>query len=413
MHSIQRLTAETIPDSRGVPTLETSVVLSDGTHASASVPSGTSTGRYEALELRDGDPAVAGGKGVTRAMANVNGELAAALKGQPADLPTIDAQLVALDGTPNKHRLGANALLSVSLALSRALSQSVGQPLYAYLAHVYGRKLPTGLPRPLVNVFEGGRHADTALSVQEFHIIPQADSTRQQMDEVRRAFDTLGTVLQERGLRVQSGMEGTYTAPLRSHEEVFAVIEEAIGRTQIAASLGIDAAASEFYGPHDNLYHLSPEGTTLNAEQLCRIYQSWISRFPLKLVEDPLNQDDWDGWGIASHLLSGSVAVIGDDFLTTNPTRIREAFSRELRIGVLLKPNQIGTVTETVQARELADEHQASTVMSNRSGETLDSFIADFAVALGVTYLKAGGPYAPERVAKYDRLVAIAEELHG
>lgn len=412
MLTIESLRARSILDSRGIPTIEATVGLSDGSQATASVPSGTSTGRHEAVELRDADPAVAGGKGVNRAVQNVTGEIFVALKGQAADLPKIDQQLIELDGTPNKHRLGANAILAVSLSLARALSVSFKQPLYALLASIYGHRLPDTLPVPLVNVFEGGRHADTSLSVQEFHFIPAAGETSRQIADVRSTYRALETILNERQLRVRPGYEGGFTAPLPNHAAVFETLVEAIERARTHLSLGIDAAASEFFDERDKLYHLAPEAVALTAEDLCSIYQSWRRSFPLRLIEDPVGEDDWSGWESAVATLGSPVQLIGDDFLTTNPQRIKEAFARGIRVGVLLKPNQIGTITETVKARALAGSG-VPTVVSNRSGETLDAFIADFAVALGVDYLKAGGPFAPERAAKYDRLAAIAEELHA
>lgn len=413
MVTIERITARAIPDSRGIPTIEATLSLSDGSQGIASVPSGTSTGKNEAVELRDQDPAVAGGKGVTRALQNVTGEIQAAVKGQLADLPTVDRQLIELDGTPNKHRLGANAILAASCALARALSVSVNEPLYVYLRKVFGLSQPTRLPRPLVNVFEGGRHAATAVSVQEFHLIPEADSVREQVADVRRAYDVLGALLMEKQLHLATGMEGTYTAPLKSHQAVFELLQEALERSEVRAAFGIDAAASEFYQAKDQAYHLVPESLELTGEELCSVYQSWQRTFPIRLIEDPVDQEDWQGWSAAVRLLGPTTTLIGDDFLTTNPGRIRQAFARGIHTGVLLKPNQIGTISETVQACALAAKEGVPTVMSNRSGETLDSFIADFAVALSTDYLKAGGPYADVRAAKYDRLAAIAEELHA
>lgn len=409
--SIAKLEARAIPDSRGLPTVEAILTLSDGTSAAAAVPSGTSTGTHEAVELRDGDLSVAGGKGVTKAVGNVVGEIQAQLKGTTADLIAIDQQLLALDGTPNKHRLGANAILAVSLALARALAQHYGEPLYAFLARCYGRTLPEQMPIPQVNLIEGGRHAETPLSVQEFHIISSSERTAEQVAEARRVFEALGLVLAERQLRIRPGYEGTYTAPFRSHVEVFDAISEAMHRADVDGLLSIDAAASEF--TERGGYRLQPEEVKLSAERLCAEYQSWARRFPLKLIEDPVAEDDWEGWHQAATVLQPGLQLIGDDFFTTNPARIRRAFDEGLRVAVLLKPNQIGTITETVEAKTLADAAGVPTVMSNRSGETLDPFIADLAVALGCTYLKAGGPFAPERAAKYDRLVAIAEECHA
>lgn len=411
--TIERLEARAIPDSRGLPTVEASLVLSDGSQAAAAVPSGTSTGSHEAVELRDGDPSVAGGQGVTRAVGNVVGEIQAALRGATADLPSVDRQLIALDGTDNKRRLGANAILAVSLCLARALALHYGEPLHVFLARVYGRHRPDRLPIPQVNMIEGGRHAETPPSVQEFHVIPGAATTADQVADARRVFETLGLVLAERQLRVKSGSEGTYTAPFRSHLEAFDAVLEAIHRSGVDATLSIDAAASEFYRTADRRYVLQPEGVSLDAEHLCREYRSWARRLPLTAIEDPVAEDDWEGWQMAAAALQPGLQLIGDDFLTTNLQRIRRAFDQGIRVGVLLKPNQIGTVTETAEARALADPFGLPTVMANRAGETLDPFIADLAVALGVTYLKAGGPFAPERAAKYDRLVAIAENSHA
>lgn len=408
--SIARLDARALLDSRGLPTVEATLTLSDGTSAAAAVPSGTSTGTHEAVELRDGDLSVAEGKGVMRAVGNVVGEIQAQLKGAAADLPSIDQQLLALDGTSNKHRLGANAILAVSLALARALATHYGEPLYAFLARCYGRALPERMPIPQVNLIEGGRHAETPLSIQEFHVISTSERTADQVAEARRVFETLGLVLAERQLRVRPGYEGTYTAPFRSHQAVFEAISEALQRANVDGVMSIDAAASEF--AERGGYRLQPEGVLLTAERLCAEYQSWARRFPLKLIEDPVAEDDWDGWRAAVAALQPGLQLVGDDFLTTNPARIRAAFDEGLRVAVLLKPNQIGTITETVEAKTLADAAQVPTIMSNRSGETLDPFIADLAVALGCTYLKSGGPFAPERAAKYDRLVAIAEERH-
>lgn len=413
MVTIERLASRAIPDSRGIPTVEATVVLSDGSQGTAAVPSGTSTGKHEAVELRDGDPTVQAGRGVSRAVGHVVGEIQASLKGRPGDLPAVDQQLIRLDATPNKHRLGANAILAVSLALARAAAQHYRLSLYAFLAQTYGQPQTTKLPTLLVNVFEGGTHATVELSVQEFHVIPEADHPRDQLRLARDVHAALGQLLTERQLPVTPGAEGTYTAPLPSHQAVFELLLEAVERSRAKVLFGIDAAASEFYNDRDHRYHLSPESVAYDAEGLARLYRSWVNHYPLRLIEDPLAEDDWAGWDQASAILGSPVQLIGDDLLTTNPLRIQAALNRRLRVGVLLKPNQIGTVSETVSAGQLARQHLLPTVMANRSGETLDAFIADFAVALGVDYLKAGGPTAPERAVKYERLIAIAEEIHA
>jgi enolase len=407
MSRIASVHARQILDSRGNPTIEATVRLESGEHGRAAVPSGASTGVHEAVELRDGGSAY-GGKGVTQAVANVVGEIAEAVTGMEAgDQEALDRRLVELDGTPNKGRLGANAILGVSLANAKAAAREAGLSLYEHL----GGEEATTLPVPMLNVINGGVHAANSIDLQEFMLVPVgADSFAEALRIGAETYHALKKVLSSRGLATAVGDEGGFAPDLGSTEEAIEAIldaaEQAGHRDRVAIAL--DPASSEFFS--DGVY--SFEGRTVEPEAMADFYAGLVDRFPIVSIEDGNAEDDWDGWRLTTERLGERIQLVGDDIFVTNPERLRQGIERGVANSILVKVNQIGTLTETIEAVRLAHEHGYSAVMSHRSGETEDATIADLAVALGTGQIKTGAPARSDRVAKYNQLLRI-EELLG
>jgi enolase len=414
MNEITSVTAREILDSRGNPTIEVDVRLADGAFGRAAVPSGASTGSREALELRDGDPARYGGKGVRTAVANVRGEIATAVRGLPAaDQAHLDETLIALDGTPGKSRLGANALLGVSLAVARAAAVSQGRPLY----RSFGDPHANLLPLPLFNILNGGVHADNSIDFQEFMIAPiGAPTFAEALRMGAEVYHALKATLKQRGLGTSVGDEGGFAPNLGSNVEAIEVILEGIARAGLRSGddvvLALDPAASEFYDQGTYVLRKSGGGVKTSAEMI-DLWESWVRQYPIASIEDGLAEDDWEGWRLMTQRLGQRIQIVGDDLLVTNPATIRRAIAVGAGNSALIKLNQIGTVTETLAAITVAREAGWTTVVSHRSGETADDFIADFTVATGAGQLKTGAPCRGERVAKYNQLVRIEEALGG
>jgi enolase len=411
MTQITAIHAREILDSRGNPTLEAEVTLSDGSFGRAAVPSGASTGSREAVELRDGDKTRYGGKGVTRAVANVNTTIADALRGFDAiDQKGLDAKLIALDGTPNKARLGANALLGVSLANAHAVAASKKLPLWRYLA---GDRKPA-LPVPMMNIINGGAHADNNVDLQEFMILPVGCSSfREALRAGAEIFHALKSVLKSRGLSTAVGDEGGFAPDFRSNVEALETIVEAIGKAGYSAGddvlLGLDAAASEFY--EHGKYNLVGEGKRLTSEQFVDFLANWSRQYPIITIEDGMAEQDRDGWKLLTQRLTDSVQLVGDDNFVTNPAIFREGIKDGIANAILIKVNQIGTLSETLETIAMADAAKYSAVISHRSGETEDTTIADIAVATTANQIKTGSLCRSDRVAKYNQLLRIEEAL--
>jgi enolase len=414
--TIESISAIEILDSRGNPTLEVEVVLADGSWGRAAVPSGASTGIHEALELRDGDKARYLGKGVQKAVANVNGVIAEALSGWDAlDQKAIDAELIALDGTPNKSHLGANAILGVSLAVAKAAANSLGLPLYRYLGGVYAHTLPV----PMMNILNGGAHtAWQSTDMQEFMIMPLgAPSFAEALRWGAEIYHALKAVLKEHGYTTLVGDEGGYAPALSSNREAIELILKAIekagfrvGRGQDVA-LALDPAASELYDEETRTYRLRKENRSLTSEQMVAFWKEWADAYPIVSLEDGLAQDDWEGWQLLTRELGDRLQIVGDDLLVTNPQRVAQAIRQGAANALLVKLNQIGTLTETIQAAEACHRAGWRTIISHRSGETEDTTIADLAVALNSGQIKTGAPARSDRVAKYNQLLRIEAEL--
>ena len=411
MTAITKVHAREILDSRGNPTLEAEVTLSSGHMGRAAVPSGASTGSREAVELRDGDKTRYLGKGVTRAVSNVNTAIAAALQGaDAADQKGLDARLIALDGSPNKNHLGANALLGVSLANAHAVAASKGLPMWKYLAGDRAAVLPV----PMMNIINGGAHADNNVDMQEFMVLPVGFS---RFSEALRCgteiFHALKSVLKARGLSTAVGDEGGFAPDLKSNEEAVETILEAIAKAGYRAGedvyLGLDVASSEFY--ENGKYNLAGEGKRLSAEQFADFLADWCARYPIITVEDGMAEDDWDGWKGLTEKLGGKVQLVGDDLFVTNPRIFREGIDRHIANAILIKVNQIGTLSETLEAIAMADAAKYAAIVSHRSGETEDTTIADIAVATTATQIKTGSLCRTDRVAKYNQLLRIEEAL--
>lgn len=411
MTTISAIHAREILDSRGNPTLEAEVTLSDGARGRAAVPSGASTGSREAVELRDGDPRRYLGKGVRNAVANVNGPIRTALLGRSGDDQRgLDEVLIALDGTPNKSRLGANATLGVSLAYAHARAASQGLPLYRLL----GGAGTLSMPVPQMNILNGGAHADNDLDVQEFMILPVAAPTfAEALRWGAEIFHTLKAVLKQRGLTTAVGDEGGFAPDLGSNEAALQLIAEAIERAGFGLGrdvlLGLDVASSEFY--RDGGYHLEGEGRTLGAEQLVDLLARWVERYPIVSIEDGMAEGDWDGWRLLTERLGGRVQLVGDDLFVTNTAILRRGIEQRVANAILIKVNQIGTLTETLEAIEVAAGAGYGAIISHRSGETEDVTIADLAVATAATQIKTGSLCRSDRVAKYNQLLRIEEAL--
>ena len=413
---ITRIHAREILDSRGNPTLEAEVTLADGSFGRAAVPSGASTGSREAVELRDGDKSRYGGKGVKNAVANVNGAIADALKGfDAADQKGLDARLIALDGTPNKGKLGANALLGVSMAAAHAVAASRDEPLWKYLSSFsQADAKPGALPVPMMNIINGGEHADNNIDVQEFMVLPVGMSS---FAEALRAgaeiFHALKSVLKGRGLSTSVGDEGGFAPNLRSNVEALDTILEAIHTTGYKIGgeilLGLDAASSEFF--RNGKYDLAGEGKQYSPEQFVDLLAGWSKQYPIVSIEDGMAEGDWDGWKLLTEAIGERIQVVGDDLFVTNPAIFREGIEKHIANSILVKVNQIGTLSETLETIAMADAAKYSAVISHRSGETEDTTIADIAVATTATQIKTGSLCRSDRVAKYNQLLRIEEQL--
>ncbi|MGC8467829.1 MAG: phosphopyruvate hydratase [Acidithiobacillus sp.] len=410
MTAIVQIHAREVLDSRGNPTVEAEVTLENGVVGQAIVPSGASTGEREAVELRDGGERY-NGKGVRRAVEHVRGEIQDSLLGMEVeDQEAIDTALCALDGTPNKARLGANAILSVSLACAQAAARSLGQPLYRYI----GGLGPLLLPVPMMNVINGGAHADNDVDMQEFMIIPAgAESFSEALQMGVETFHSLKAVLHGRGLATTVGDEGGFAPDLPSNEAALELLLEAIERAGYTAGediwLGMDVASSEFY--RDGQYHLASEGRSLDSAGFVQYLADLVERYPLISIEDGMDQNDWDGWVMLTDRVGDRIQLVGDDIFVTNVDILREGIDRGVANSILIKLNQIGTLSETLQAIELAKTHAYTAVVSHRSGETEDTTLADVAVATGCGQVKTGSLSRTDRVAKYNRLLRIEEAL--
>ena len=413
---IEGISALEILDSRGNPTVEVEVILADGSWGRAAVPSGASTGTHEALELRDGDKKRYLGKGVTQAVANVNGTISDALFGWDAsDQKTIDMELLALDGTPNKSKLGANAILGVSLAVAKAASNSLGLPLYRYLGGVYAHVLPV----PMMNILNGGAHTGwQSTDAQEFMVMPfGASSFAEGVRWGAEIYHALKSVLKDKGYATLVGDEGGYAPALKANSEAVEVILEAISKAGFKAGHGadvaiaLDPAASEFYDEKTKTYNLRTEGKVLSSAEMVEFWAKWVQDYPIVSIEDGLAQDDWEGWKLMVEKLGNKLQIVGDDLLVTNPERVRRAIKEKAANALLVKVNQIGSLTETVEAVEACHRAGWRAVTSHRSGETEDATIADLAVALNTGQIKTGAPARSDRVAKYNQLLRIEAEL--
>ncbi|MFN3965430.1 MAG: phosphopyruvate hydratase [Silanimonas lenta] len=409
--AITRIHAREILDSRGNPTLEAEVTLASGHAGRAAVPSGASTGTKEAVELRDGDKSRYLGKGVTKAVGNVNTTIASALAGfDAADQAGLDAKLIALDGSENKGTLGANALLGVSLAAAHAVAAARGLPLWKHLA---GERAPV-LPVPMMNIINGGAHADNNVDMQEFMVLPVGFG---RFSEALRAgaeiFHALKSVLKGRGLSTAVGDEGGFAPDLKSNEEAIEVILEAIGKAGYTAGedvlLGLDVASSEFF--ENGKYNLVGEGKRLSTEQFVEFLAGWTRQYPIITIEDGMSEHDWEGWSQLTRAIGGTVQLVGDDLFVTNPKILREGIEKGVANSILIKVNQIGTLTETLAAIAMAEAAGYTQVISHRSGETEDTTIADIAVATSATQIKTGSLCRSDRVAKYNQLLRIEEAL--
>jgi len=412
MKTIREIVGQEILDSRGNPTVSVTVVLEDGSQASAAVPSGASTGEREATELRDGDAKRYNGKGVLKAVANVDTEIAEALRGMDvSDQKSVDKRMIELDGTPNKSRLGANAILGVSMAVARAAAVASQQPLYRYL----GGEEAVLLPVPCLNVINGGKHADNTIDFQEFKIAPHnAPSFAEGIRMAIETFHVLKGLLHKRGLSTGIGDEGGFAPNLKNNEEavevILAAIEKAGYKPGRDISICLDPATSEMW--KDGRYEYFKSGTgSMSSDEMIAVWKDWTSRYPIVLLEDPLGEKDWSGWEKITAELGSRLEIVGDDLLCTNPAILQEAIRRKVANSILIKLNQIGTVTETLDCIALAKANNYCCYISHRSGETEDTFIADLAVATGAGHIKTGSGCRSERIAKFNRLLTIEKEL--
>ncbi len=431
MSKIQKVYAREILDSRGDPTVEVEVVLESGIRGVAAVPSGASTGSYEAIELRDGDKSRYQGKGVQKAVENVNGEIRETIIGRDSeDQKEIDKIMINLDGTENKSRLGANAILGVSLAVCRASAIERNVSLYQYISETYGLKIKKyKLPIPMFNVLNGGQHSDSGLSIQEFKIVPLGiGKFSEQLRAGSEIFHTLKKILESNEQKTSVGDEGGFAPNLDSNTQALEMINQAIKEAGYSSenqvNIGLDAAASSFFNKDDNQYFLEPEKVALNRESLINLYREWVQKYNVISIEDGLNEDDWEGWAILTRKVEemnikpevskiiGNILTIGDDLLVTNVKRLKKAIESKACNSVLIKVNQIGTLSETVECIKMAHKNKMKTVVSHRSGETTDDFISDLAVGTGSEFIKSGSLSRGERLCKYNRLMKIEEEIN-
>jgi enolase len=427
--SIKKITAKTFPkikdihareilDSRGNPTVEVDVTLFDGSFGRAAVPSGASTGSHEAVELRDGDKVRYGGKGVLKAVANVNGPLKKALIGTSFDQRSIDEAMIALDGTPNKGRLGANAILGISLAFAHAAAKSAGFPLYKYFADIAKTAYPTRLPVPMMNILNGGKHAENSTDFQEFMIMPVGAPTfAEALRWGAEVFHALKKILHDKGLNTSVGDEGGFAPSLPSNEAAVEIILEAIKKAGYKPGtdigLALDVAATELY--KDGKYILEREGRTLTSAEMVDFYADWCKKYPIVSIEDGLSEDDWDGYKLMTEKLGTykgkKVQIVGDDLFVTNIERLARGIKMGTANSILIKLNQIGTVSETIDSINMARKAGYTSIISHRSGETEDTTIADFVVGTGVGQIKTGSLCRSDRVAKYNQLLRLEEQL--
>ncbi len=413
MAQIEFIQGREILDSRGNPTVEADVILGDGSFGRAAVPSGASTGEHEAVELRDNDKRRYQGKGVTQAVNNINTLIAADLAGRDAANQTeIDERMIALDGTPNKAKLGANAILAVSMAACRASAQSADLPLYRYLGGLQARVLPV----PMMNVLNGGVHADNTVDFQEFMIMPVgAKKFAEALRMCAETFHTLKKVLKERGYNTSVGDEGGFAPSLKSNAEAVEVLLEAITKAGYSPgrdiAISVDPASSEMYRDDGKYLFFKSDQSKKSSEEMIKLYADWVRQYPIVNLEDGLAQDDWEGWTMLTRELGGKIQLVGDDIFVTNTERLQRGIKEGVANSILIKLNQIGTVTETIRAIELGRRNGYTSVVSHRSGETEDAFIADFTVGLGTGQIKTGSASRSDRIAKYNQLLRIEEEL--
>jgi enolase len=413
---IQRVRGREILDSRGNPTVEVDITLEGGGFGRAAVPSGASTGQREALELRDGDKKRYLGKGVTRAVANVNGELARTLTGKEADQSAIDRLMIDLDGTPNKARLGANATLGVSMALARAVAAAAGTPLYRHVAQLYGGGELT-LPVPMMNILNGGAHADSSVDFQEFMVMPVgAASFAEGLRAGVEIFHALRSILKKKGYSTGVGDEGGFAPSLSSNREAVDVVLEAVNQAGYTAGkevyLALDVASSELWNEQTRRYEFKKSGDrTRSSDEMVALYEEWVGQYPIISIEDGVAEGDWDGWAALTRAIGDRVQLVGDDVFVTNPEILERGIAEGIGNAVLVKLNQIGTVTETLDAVRMARNARYAAVISHRSGETEDTTIADLAVGTGAGQIKTGSASRSDRVAKYNQLLRIEEEL--
>ncbi|MEG1460505.1 MAG: phosphopyruvate hydratase, partial [Oscillospiraceae bacterium] len=403
------LMAREILDSRGNPTVEVELTLEDGTCARAAVPSGASTGIYEACELRDGDKSRYNGKGVLKAVENVNGEIAEAMLGLNAmDQASIDKMLIEIDGTPNKTRLGANAILGVSLACAKAAAQSLGMSLYSYVGGVNAKTLPV----PMMNVLNGGAHASNSVDIQEFMIMPiSAPNFKEALRMSAEVFHVLKTVVTSAGV----GDEGGYAPDLKSDEDALIALVAAIKKAGYKPGedfmIAMDPAVSEWFDDKDGCYHLPKRGTVMTRQQMVDMWVDFVNKYPIISIEDGMAEEDWEGWKLLTDALGSKIQLVGDDLFVTNPQRLKKGIELGVANSILIKLNQIGTLTETLDAIQMAHRAGYTAVVSHRSGETEDTTIADISVAVNAGQIKTGAPSRVDRVAKYNQLLRIEEEL--
>jgi enolase len=417
MAKIEKIYAREILDSRGNPTVEVEVVLEGGVKGSAAVPSGASTGSNEALELRDEDKSRYGGKGVLKAVANVNEKIAPVLVGMESENQReIDAKMLELDGTENKTNFGANAILGVSLAVCRAAAISQGKELYQYIADTYGFELDGFKTVPMFNILNGGEHSDSGLSIQEFKLVPQGVvGYAEQLRAGSEVFFALKKILTSLNQSTAVGDEGGFAPRLESNSQALEVINQAIVeagyKPGVEVFVALDAAATSFYEAQEEQYFLKPENEKLSKENLVNLYKDWISKYNIMSVEDGLAEEDWSGWRMMNEKIGTEVMTIGDDLLVTNVKRLKMAIEEKACNSVLIKVNQIGTLSETIDCMNLAKENNMKTVVSHRSGETTDDFIADLAIGAKADFIKTGSLSRGERICKYNRMLRINENL--
>jgi enolase len=414
---IQRVHGREILDSRGNPTVEVDVWLEGGAFGRAAVPSGASTGQREALELRDGDQKRYLGKGVTQAVANVNGELAKTLVGKDADQSAVDRLMIGLDATPNKARLGANATLGMSMALARAVADGSGIPLYKHVADLYGAGGAVSLPVPMMNILNGGAHADSSVDFQEFMVMPAgASSFAEGLRAGVEIFHALRAILKKKGYATGVGDEGGFAPSLASNREAVDLVLEAVTRAGYSAGkdvyLALDVASSELWNEQSRSYEFKKSGDrTRTSDDMVALYEDWVRQYPIISIEDGVAEGDWEGWAALTRAIGSRVQLVGDDVFVTNPEILARGIAEHIGNAVLVKLNQIGTVTETLDAVRMARDANYAAVISHRSGETEDTTIADLAVGTGAGQIKTGSASRSDRVAKYNQLLRIEEEL--